>query len=187
MSKIEDGNLSAAYFAHLPQIITEEGFPNAPIWSLNHTGELTYIAVHGLSPEQIINVAHDILADLSCKEIVFAIDRFTKPGQGTKYDDVLTIYWWYGPHEAHAGWRFGVVNYKQGDPPIIEPIDWDNEFWNDIMWRGMKSRIDQVHKTIERLKQTFTTHGMDKALEILRRRGANQDQIDVFLRTFGNL
>lgn len=73
-------------------------------------------------------------------ELVFGMDRFTKPGQGISTRDCLTVHHWTG-----RAWRFGVIAY-QFDPPIFEEIDWDNGFWAAAlvdemarMWTAIKN------------------------------------------------
>lgn len=147
--KPEDGKLPDYYFSLLPTLIEPEGFANPPILALKHDGSLTYGAQIGLSPEMTHNTVLDhFIADLSNKEIVFALDRFTKPGQGTKYNDVLTIYWWYGPHDENFGFRFGVVNYKTKPDVLIEPIDWENESWNGMMLKEIEQQYAQMSEKL---------------------------------------
>jgi hypothetical protein len=57
--------------------------------------------------------------------ILFGLDRHTKPNQGTKYRDVLTCVHYTRLPES---FRVGVINY-QHDPRIVDPMDWDNAFW----------------------------------------------------------
>lgn len=58
------------------------------------------------------------------QELVFGLDRSTKPGQGTEFADVLTLL-----HYDGKTWTPGVINY-QDQPRVVRPIDWDNPFWN---------------------------------------------------------
>jgi hypothetical protein len=35
-------------------------------------------------------------------------------GQGTKYADVLTVFWWADERDQNYGFKFGVLNYTSG-------------------------------------------------------------------------
>jgi hypothetical protein len=157
--KIEDGKLPDFYWSELPNQIDKSGFPNPPILGLQHDGTLIYGAVLDLDANRLFDVVHNkFISDIKIKEVVFAIDRMTKPSQGTKYDDVLSIFWWYGPHE-YPGFRYGVVNY-QIDPLIIEPIDWNNEFWTGAMTRETMSYIEHERARTARLVAALKRRGM---------------------------
>lgn len=107
------------------------------------------------------------MVDLTIKELIFGVDRYTKPGQGTKFKDVVSVFWWQGERlNEHHGWRFGVVNYRPPPHTIIEPIDWHNTFWNGVcanivedyhrtMLRGIAELAAKPggKETVERLKQ----------------------------------
>ncbi len=146
----EDGNLVAYYEKMLPKFIDPEGFSHPPMLGLKHTGELV-MAAPFVPQELMFDTAQRMLiANLEFKEVVFAVDRFTKPGQGTKYDDVLTVFWWYGPYEQNYGFRFGVINYKKTEPVIIEPIDWNNEFWNDILLKIVNEYCGRTVREVQK-------------------------------------
>jgi hypothetical protein len=114
----------------LPRLITETGFPRPPVLSLHHDGSVT-MATMLVQPERMFEtVMKQIMTDLTVREFVFAIDRYTQPDQGTKYNDILTLFWWVGERTENFGFRFGVVNYRPCPEPLIEPIDWHNAFWN---------------------------------------------------------
>lgn len=65
-------------------------------------------------------------------ECVVALDRTTKAGQGTEFDDVLTCLYWDG-----ASIHSGVINY-QHEPRIVRPTDWENPFWNFTMAKEIR-------------------------------------------------
>jgi hypothetical protein len=60
-----------------------------------------------------------------CLELVYGIDRFTKENQGTTLSSVLTCAYW-----NEKGWVPFIIEY---DDDQTLPINWDNEFWNDLM------------------------------------------------------
>ena len=59
-------------------------------------------------------------------EMIFALDRFTKPGQGTTLGDLVAGF--YCPSQSAAPRPF-ILEY-QHEPRIVKPIEWDNLFWN---------------------------------------------------------
>lgn len=58
-------------------------------------------------------------------EVIFGLDRYTEPDQGTEFADVVTVCHWRRGEET----RFGVINY-QIEPRIVRNIDWQNHFWS---------------------------------------------------------
>ncbi|WP_010185985.1 hypothetical protein [Sphingomonas sp. PAMC 26605] len=70
------------------------------------------------------------------KEIIFAIDRFTKPGQGTTLGDLVA-----GHHFVRdQSSRPFIVEYRH-DPRIVQPIDWGNLFWNSALTLELRGAI----------------------------------------------
>jgi hypothetical protein len=94
------------------------------------------------------------MTDLTVCEIIFGIDRYTRPEQGTKYADVLTVFWWNGEHTKNYGFRFGIVDYVPPPDTVIEPINWDNPFWNDIMLRIVGDTHHNMALKMERYRIT---------------------------------
>ncbi|MCA1909221.1 MAG: hypothetical protein LDL39_12760 [Magnetospirillum sp.] len=58
------------------------------------------------------------------QELIFGLDRSTRPDQGTEFADVLPAAW----YRRGLGWKVGVINYRP-DPLLVRPWDWDNSFW----------------------------------------------------------
>jgi hypothetical protein len=141
------------YEAMLPTFLDPDGFLRPPLLALHHNDTIT-MACMAIPQEMIFSTAmSQFLTDLTVKELVFGIDRYTQPGQGTKYNDVFTIFWWQGERTENMGFRFGVVNYRPLPHKIIEPIDWNNAFWNIMLKKNItdyydrdraKERIDAV-------------------------------------------
>jgi hypothetical protein len=152
--------------------LTEEGIPHPWLIALHHDGTLT-MAMLDIPNEQVFEtVSMKFVADLTVKEVIFAIDCYTKPGQGTKYNDVLTVFWWRGEETAEImGWKFGVINYVPPPDLLVEPIDWDNEFWKGKMRAIVQAAIDKVDKktriAMERLG--ISEEGLAQLFEVMRR------------------
>ena len=67
--------------------------PSPPILSLGHDGKLTIAAMAGgITPKYLHDISAMIIGNKQNKEVVFAIDRYTKPGQGTKDKNVLQYF-----------------------------------------------------------------------------------------------
>jgi hypothetical protein len=145
-------DLVERYEQTLAVMIDDDGFPRPPLLALHHDETVT-MATMAVPAEQIFQLASDrFIGDLTVKEVIFGVDRFTKPGQGTKYRDVLTVFHWAGEYGEDGGFRFGVVNYRPGSNKIIEPIDWNNAFWNDIMRRIVMSNHERMISRLESIR-----------------------------------
>lgn len=139
---------------YLAITIGKDGFPNEPLFALHHDDTIT-MAVMAIPSEQIFKYAmQNFLTDLTIKELVFGIDQYTKPGQGTKYDDVLTVVSWVGERVGNFGFRIGVVNYRPPPNTVIEPIDWDNQYWNDVFGKIIEREHTRMMHAIDRIRKT---------------------------------
>jgi hypothetical protein len=154
------------YESSLPIWIEKDGFSRPPLLALHHDGERTMASLM-VPPQMIFRVVMTkFMCDLTIKEIIFGIDHYTKPGQGTKYKDVLAVFWWQGERvNEHLGWQFGVVNYRPPPRTLIEPIDWHNAFWNDI---SLKIVEDYYHRTIRAITEAAAQPGGDELVTRLR-------------------
>lgn len=137
----------------LPIKIEKDGFPWPPLFALHHDDTVT-LAVMTIPHEQIFSYACKMLSDLTIKELIFCVDQFTKPNQGTKYDDALIVFWWCGEYTENYGFRFGVVNYRPPPNTLIEPIDWNNVYWNEKMLEIVAQDYQRTERAIERIRKT---------------------------------
>lgn len=110
--------------------ITKKGIYPFPVMHLDGKG-VFHVGVLDLKPEQCFDLFWSIVCRGECSAIIMGLDRFTKPGQGTEFNDVLTVVcWWDDPKVTwKATHRVGVINY-QHEPRIVRPIDWGNAHWN---------------------------------------------------------
>jgi hypothetical protein len=137
---------------YLPIKINEEGFPAPPLLAQHHDGGIT-MAVMAVPGEQIFQYAcQKFVGDLTVKEVIFCVDQFTKPNQGTKYADALIVFWWVGEYTEDYGFRFGVVNYCPPPNTVIEPIDWNNEYWTAKMREIVHHDHRRVSQIIDRIR-----------------------------------
>jgi len=130
-----------AFGTLLETSLDEKGYFPQPGIVLAKDGGLEIVALD-LNAGDIINWFWNTVTIKEAQEVIFGIDRTTKPGQGTEFADVLTCAHW--EPSLHESWsrsfRIGVVNY-QWDPRIVRPIDWDNEWWKTHMAGELLSRV----------------------------------------------
>lgn len=112
------------FFAHVERSIDESGVHPFPGIAIKQDGGIEFAAITdaGLCFQWF----KKHLIDLDCAEVIVGIDRTTREGQGTEFDDVLTCFHWQREHQDVL--RVGVINY-QFEPFIVRPFDWNNEFW----------------------------------------------------------
>jgi hypothetical protein len=72
--------------------------------------------------------AHDTIMLKKAEEVIFGLDRFTKPDQGTEFDDVYTVLYW----SRFNPWCYGVIDYSPSQN-IKRPINWHNEHWIEAL------------------------------------------------------
>jgi hypothetical protein len=90
-------------------------------------GSLTMVAL-ALEPDQAYQVMLQMVITEEATECVFALDRFTKEGQGTKYADVLAGHY-FDRSLGRKPWKPFIIEYQR-EPRLFEPVNFDNEFWN---------------------------------------------------------
>lgn len=112
------------FFAHVERLIDSSGVHPFPGIAVKQDGGIEFAAITdaGLCFQWF--KTH--LKKLDCAEVIVGIDRTTREGQGTEFDDVLTCFHWQREHQDVL--RVGVINY-QFEPLIVRPFDWNNEFW----------------------------------------------------------
>lgn len=125
--------LTETYHDWLTASIDEQGagLPHALI--AREGAGLTVMALD-LPPDQIYRL---MLAEWEKQplELIFGIDRFAKPGQGTTLDDLV------------AGWHFTrdrpipfIVEYRHA-PRVVGPIAYDNFWWNAALTRELTAHV----------------------------------------------
>jgi hypothetical protein len=102
-----------------------------PLGMIRKDDDSIIMVALALEPEQAYEVFLSMVVREEAAEAVFALDRFTKPGQGTKYDDVLAGHY-FDRSLGKNPWRPFVIEYRK-DPRHFEPVDWDNIYWNDAL------------------------------------------------------
>lgn len=116
--------------------ITEEGItiPHALFIGDDEKVDMMALAV---PPTQAYRVFLEFIGDKKPASAIFALDRYTKEGQGTKYRDLMAGFFYQKLEVGTATLPF-IIEY-QYEPRIVEPIDWSNAFWNDVLGKELQS------------------------------------------------
>lgn len=125
--------LTEVFHDYVASTIDPEGFPTPHALVRDQTGALTVVVLAVDLPEAYAVMLK--LWDQGAAEMIFALDRYALPGQGTTLGDLLA-----GFHfTRHAAPRPFIIEYRY-DPRVVLPIDWDNPFWT----AGLYGEINQV-------------------------------------------
>jgi hypothetical protein len=127
-----DRALAHEFFDWLSKTIDEDGMTMPYGLIKDSSGGLVVMAMD-LEPAQVYLAMFAKAAEAKATEAIFGLDRYTKPGQGTKYADVIAGHYFDGDQ-----WHPFIIEYRP-TPRIVEPIDWNNEFWNQALSREMAS------------------------------------------------
>lgn len=73
------------------------------------------------------------------RELIFAFDRFTKPGQGTELGDLMAGFHLVGGEPP----RPFIIEYRHA-PRLVKPIDYGNAYWNAALSREMADTVVRV-------------------------------------------
>ena len=111
--------------------IDAEGVYPIPALYTDRDGKLV-CAMLNLSGEEALHHVWRLISCENATELIFGFDRYTKPGQGTEFADVLTCAHWHPSFgdKWNSCWKPFVINY-QHEPRIVRPPDFDNTFWNE--------------------------------------------------------
>jgi len=85
-----------------------------------------------LSPKQVFLLISKKIKESD--ELIFALDRTCKDGQGTTLGDCVA-----GLHWIEGELKPFIIEY-QDSPRIVKEIDWNNEFWT----QALKNDIDLI-------------------------------------------
>lgn len=115
--------LTEVYHGWVATTVDEKGFDIPHGLSLSPAGELTVLAL-AVPPEQAYQVMFRQW-ETGAAEMIFALDRFAKAGQGTTLGDLLAGF--YCTRQDPP--RPFIIEYQHA-PRIVKPIEWGNIFWN---------------------------------------------------------
>lgn len=125
--------------------IGEKGIEIPHALLLNRKGELTMMALMLDEPTQAYAAVLNTILKDDAVEAIFGLDRFTKPGQGTKYQDVFGGHYYKRDLNSDKSifdpgfFKPFIIEY-QIEPRIVDPIVWDNPFWN----QGLKGELESM-------------------------------------------
>jgi hypothetical protein len=130
--------LTEVYHDWLVATVDENGFeiPHGLIRLAD--GTMTVVAL-AVPPAEAYKVMISQFDPTQAVEMIFALDRFTKPGQGINLGDVMA-----GFHVTRgAGPRPFIVEY-QFAPRIVKPIEWTNVWWNAALIGELTATLRQL-------------------------------------------
>lgn len=116
--------LDEMFHGYIASSIDEKGIGFNKAVGKHEDGQVTVMALD-LQGQQVIDLMKREAASGKYVELIFGMDCFTRPGQGTTLKDVVVCGWW---QRATGGWRIGIIEY-QNEPRIVKPWCWDNEHW----------------------------------------------------------
>jgi len=131
-----------AMWRMLDKKLLSDGCPPEEALALN-------VGAMDLKPHQVI--LHLLRARMEgAVEMIYGIDRSTKPGQGTTLSDVLACAYW----STDTGWLVGVIEYNVSDQgKTVLPWNWHNPFWTELVL----GEITHHEQTIKRLTQSLSS------------------------------
>jgi len=94
-------------------------------------GVLSMSAIALRDPQQVYQVLRARVFSERPDELVYGLDRFCRPGQGTTLGDCIAGAYWGG-----AGWNPFIIEY-QHEPRIVKPVFFGNATWNDFITREL--------------------------------------------------
>jgi hypothetical protein len=111
------------YHDNIARLINEKGvFPHQMLVE-DKDGKLGFMALALDQPSQVMNHMLQVLVKEKPRQLMYGMDRYCKPGQGTTLNDCIGGAYWNG-----EAWRVFVIEY-QHEPRIVKPIDWHNDWW----------------------------------------------------------
>lgn len=133
--------LNQVFWDWMNATIEPEGFRLGHGMIKTQTGELIVLALdlelHQSYQTMILSALKE-----GASEAIFAIDRYTLPGQSTKYGDLLA-----GHYYANGAWRPFIIEYRY-EPRAFEPIDYTNMCWTEFLNREMAASLEFLQKGV---------------------------------------
>ena len=131
-------SLTEVYHDWLVATVDENGF-EIPHGLIKHAdGTITVVAL-AVPPAEAYKVMLGQWDPAKSIEMIFALDRFTKPGQGTTLGDVMA-----GFHFTRSTRPQPFIVEYQHEPRIVKPIEWSNPWWNDALVGELVGALRQI-------------------------------------------
>lgn len=131
-------DLVAQYERWVATAIDEDGISLHHAFVIQADGTLAMHALDLPPPQAWQYILRLLVVDQQPREMIFALDRYTRPGQGTTLGDLMAGVYFIGPKP-----RPFVIEY-QHDPRIVKPICWDNAFWNAALAREVSATMQDM-------------------------------------------
>lgn len=121
------------YYDFCASTLDEDGFSIAHGLVVNPAGEVTILAL-AVEPQQAYQVMLMEITKQAAAEAIWALDRYAKPDQGTKYNDLLAGHHYVADRDKRMQdcFRGFTIEYRY-EPRAFEPVDYDNVFWNGVL------------------------------------------------------
>lgn len=148
-SQAEQGSLPEIFRGIVESFIDEKGLELAHAVCVCHDGGIEVVAL-AVEPEQAYKWLLAMAASRpDIVEIMLGIDRYTKEGQGSEFDDVVA-----GPHWRRQPDGMGTVqgftiDYKFGPPKIVRPVSYDNDFWREAITQEVNSCVAAIAREVQ--------------------------------------
>lgn len=120
-----------------PDETNQNGIRMPNCFIVNSKGELVLatLAMFGKSAsEDTYKAIYSFLRKDQPIELVFGLDRWAKPEQGTTRANVFSVTYF-----NRGKWKFGIIEYDLWPKVVVDPIRWDCEFWNNALRREFES------------------------------------------------
>lgn len=79
-------------------------------------------------------------------EVMIGIDRYTKPGQGNEFADVIGGVHWRRVGQMKGIMRPFIIDYKFGPPKVVRDVSYRNSFWNQVLEQEHKSAVLSIRR-----------------------------------------
>jgi hypothetical protein len=131
-------DLPEIYHSNIANWIDESGVYPHQAMVVDKNGKIGVFALDFRTPSEVMNELLKVLLKEQPKEMIYGLDRFTKPNQGTTLGDVIAGAYWNGD-----AWRSFIIEY-QHEPRIVKPLDWNNKFWTAAIKEELTSFMDKA-------------------------------------------
>ncbi len=136
--------LTDVYHDWVKVTIDEKGVELPHGLILDKEGKLTVCAL-ALDPPEAYAFMLAQWVTSSPREMIFALDRYALPGQGTTYGDLLAGWHLIGTDgdSREIKSRPFTIEY-QHEPRVVQPYDWNNAWWNAGLARELEGAMRSI-------------------------------------------
>lgn len=115
-------------------------------------GSLIMLALM-VGPDRSYQAILSTILQEDIREAIFALDRYTRPGQGTHYADVLAGHYYHRDEDKTRSvfdpdhFEPFIIEY-QIEPRIVDPICWDNAFWTEALENELQNAMNLMKTSL---------------------------------------